>query len=70
MIGLTDQFIDVQQQAIIKLSSNSAGAIATFIGTVRNMTDRKRVVKMEFEFLKKVALTELQNILERTKNSG
>lgn len=70
MIGLTDQFIDVQQQAIIKLSSDSAGAMATFIETVRNMTDRKRVVKMEFEFLKKVALTELQNILERTKNSG
>ncbi|WP_265768034.1 molybdenum cofactor biosynthesis protein MoaE [Fodinibius salsisoli] len=66
MIKLTDQPIEVQE-AINQASSDSAGAIATFIGTVRNLTDGKRVEKLDFESYEKMALTELQNILDQAK---
>lgn len=67
MIELTDQPIDVQKM-IDKASSDKAGAIATFIGTVRNMTDGKKVVKLDFESYERMALTELRSIEEQVRD--
>lgn len=67
MIELTDQPIDVQW-VIGEASSDEAGAVSVFIGTVRNMTDGKRVVKLDFESYEKMAITEVQNIVEEAKD--
>lgn len=66
MIELTDHPIDVQR-VIDEASSDEAGAVAVFIGTVRNMTDRKRVVKLDFEAYEKMALLELEKIADQAK---
>lgn len=63
MVELTDKPIDVQQ-AIDRISSDEAGALALFIGTVRNMTDGKRVVKLDFEAYDKMAISELKKIAD------
>lgn len=66
MIELTIEPIDVQQ-VIDHASSEGAGALALFIGTVRNMTDGKRVVKLDFEAYEKMALSEMEEIAVRAK---
>jgi molybdopterin synthase catalytic subunit len=66
MIVLTSKPINVQR-AIDKASSDEAGAVAVFIGTVRNMTEGKRVVKLDFESYEKMAITELESIAEEAK---
>ncbi|GAA5522913.1 molybdenum cofactor biosynthesis protein MoaE [Aliifodinibius salicampi] len=66
MVELTDKPIDVQQM-INRVSSEKAGALALFIGTVRNMTDGKRVVKLDFEAYDKMAISELEKIVNRAK---
>lgn len=40
----------------------AAGGIDVFIGTVRNETKGKRVVRLEFEAYEKMALSEMQKI--------
>lgn len=67
MIELTDQPINVQR-AIDEASVDEAGAVAVFIGTVRDITDGKKVVKLDFESYKKMAMTELENIIEQAKD--
>jgi molybdopterin synthase catalytic subunit len=42
-----------------------AGGIVVFIGTVRNKTASKRVVRLEFEAYAPMALTEMRKIAER-----
>lgn len=63
MVELTDKPIDVQQ-AIDRVSSDEAGALALFIGTVRNMTDGERVLKLDFEAYDKMAVSELEKIVD------
>ncbi len=63
MVELTDKPIDVQQM-INRVSSEEAGASALFIGTVRNMTDDKQVVKLDFEAYDKMAISELEKIVD------
>lgn len=63
MVELTDKPIDVQQM-IKRVSSDEAGASALFIGTVRNMTDGKRVEKLDFEAYDKMAISELRKIVD------
>lgn len=42
-----------------------AGGIAVFVGTVRNQTADKRVLRLEFEAYQKMALSEMRKIAER-----
>ncbi|MDP4821874.1 MAG: molybdenum cofactor biosynthesis protein MoaE [Saprospiraceae bacterium] len=42
-----------------------AGGIAVFVGTVRNQTADKRVLRLEFEAYEKMALSEMRKIAER-----
>lgn len=66
MVALTTNPIDVQD-VISKASSEEAGAVVMFVGTVRNMTDSKEVVKLDFESYDKMAISELEKIISRTK---
>ncbi len=66
MIEVTNQPIDIMEQ-IKKVESPDAGGIDVFIGTVRNRTRQKNVVALEFEAYEKMAVSELQKIIDTTK---
>lgn len=46
------------------VSSASAGGAAVFIGTVRNQTKGKQVLRLEFEAYEPMALSEMRKIAE------
>ena len=54
-------------QVIEAVTSPNCGAIDVFIGTVRNQTQGKAVVRLEFEAYEAMALKEMQKIVERTR---
>ncbi|MBN8575492.1 MAG: molybdenum cofactor biosynthesis protein MoaE [Cytophagales bacterium] len=62
MIELTSQPIDVAR-IINAASSQAAGAVNTFIGTVRNATKNKAVTKLEYEAYEPMAVAEIQKIV-------
>lgn len=64
MIEITDQPIDVQK-IIQAASRHEAGGINTFIGTVRNQTSGKKVLRLEFEAYKPMAISEIQKIIDQ-----
>ena len=65
-VNISDQPLDVQ--AVINLvHSDSAGAIDVFIGTVRNSTKGKDVVRLEFESYDAMAVKEMQKIIYQAK---
>ena len=64
MILLTNKNIDVKQ-VIQSVESPKAGAIDVFIGTVRNQTNNKEVIRLEFEAYENMAIKELEKISER-----
>lgn len=65
MIEITDQPIDVQK-IISAASRKEAGAVNTFIGTVRNNTSGNKVVRLEYEAYEPMAISEIQKIIDRT----
>lgn len=73
MIEITDQPIDVQK-IISAASHKEAGAVNTFIGTVRNNTSGNNVVRLEYEAYEPMAISEIQKIIneaiERWKLTG
>jgi molybdopterin synthase catalytic subunit len=68
MIEITDQAIDVQQ-VINAASQNEAGAINTFIGTVRNQTYGKKVLRLEYEAYEPMAVSEIKKIVEQANEN-
>ena len=55
----------VPQIAIDYVTNEAAGGIAVFIGTVRNQTKNKNVLKLDFEAYKPMAISEMRKIAER-----
>lgn len=55
------------QKAIDFVSDDGVGGIDVFIGTVRDSTKGKKVVALEFESYEKMAITELQKILDQVQ---
>jgi len=66
MIEITDKPIDVLK-VIEAASLHEAGAINTFIGTVRNQTSGKKVLRLEYESYEPMAISEINRII---KNAG
>ena len=54
-------------QVIEAVTSPNCGAIDVFIGTVRNQTQGKAVVRLEFEAYEAMALKEMKKIIVRTR---
>lgn len=54
----------VSQDCIDFVSTESAGGVAVFIGTVRNQTKGKPVVRLEFEAYAPMAISEMRKIAE------
>ncbi len=65
-ILVTDKVLDTQ--AIIKsVEVSEGGAVNVFIGTVRNTTKGKQVLKLEFEAYEPMASMELSKIVVQAK---
>jgi len=65
-IKLSDQAL-APQACIDFVSSPIAGAIDVFIGTVREQTKGKPVVRLEFEAYEPMAVSEMRKIAEKAK---
>lgn len=63
LIQLTNNPIDVAQ-VIASVDDDAAGAVNTFIGTVRNRTDGRRVVRLEYEAYDSMALKEMEKLAD------
>lgn len=66
VITITDQPLDINQ--ITQLAhSPEAGAVNVFVGTVRGNTQKKKVVRLEYEAYEPMAVSEIQKICEAAK---
>ena len=66
LVQITDLPID--PEAVINLVKTAdSGAINVFIGTVRNKTQNREVVKLEFEAYESMAIKELNKIVSQVK---
>ncbi len=64
MIELTHEHIDVQK-VISAVETDQAGGIDVFIGAVRDATQGKKVIALEFEAYEKMAIAEFQKIIDQ-----
>jgi molybdopterin synthase catalytic subunit len=60
-IEITDQAIDIQD-VINSASSEKAGAINVFVGTVRDNSTNKKVVRLEYETFDSMAIKQLNQL--------
>jgi len=66
MIYITEAPINTQE--VIKAAqSDSAGAVNVFIGTVRNKTSERDVLRLEYEAYDAMAVKEMGKIIEQAK---
>ncbi|MGV3502400.1 MAG: molybdenum cofactor biosynthesis protein MoaE [Adhaeribacter sp.] len=63
MIAITDTPIDTQE-VIASVQDEGAGAVNVFIGTVRNQSQTKPVVQLDFEAFDSMALKKMQQLAE------
>ncbi|MCW5911825.1 MAG: molybdenum cofactor biosynthesis protein MoaE [Cyclobacteriaceae bacterium] len=66
MIELTAHPIDVSK-IIAAATAHEAGAVNTFIGTVRNHTAGREVVKLEYEAYAPMAILEIQKVIDEAR---
>ena len=67
MIALTDKPINTEE-VINAVQHDGAGAINVFIGTVRNKTQTKEVVRLEFEAYESMALKKMQELADQASS--
>jgi molybdopterin synthase catalytic subunit len=63
VIAITDTPIDTQE-VIASVQDEGAGAVNVFIGTVRNQSQTKSVVQLDFEAFDSMALKKMQQIAD------
>ncbi len=54
-----------EQACLDFVKTDDSGGIVTFVGTVRNHTKGKRVLRLDFEAYEPMAVSEMQKIAER-----
>lgn len=66
LVKITD--LPIEPEAVINLVKTvDSGAVNVFIGTVRNSTQNREVVNLEFEAYESMAIKELQRIADQVK---
>lgn len=60
----------VVEEVTNKIARREAGAITTFIGTVRELTKGKRTLHLEYEAYKPMAVKNLLKLEKKLRNSG
>ncbi|MCB0696279.1 MAG: molybdenum cofactor biosynthesis protein MoaE [Chitinophagaceae bacterium] len=63
-VKISSETLDINY-CIEQVQAPECGGIDVFIGTVRNMTNGKRVVTLEFEAYESMALKELEKLAEQ-----
>jgi molybdopterin synthase catalytic subunit len=66
MIHLTDQPIDVAA-VLASVQDDGAGAVNTFIGTVRNQSTGRRVVRLDYEAYDVMAVHQMKLVAEQAR---
>ncbi|GAA4381023.1 molybdenum cofactor biosynthesis protein MoaE [Hymenobacter koreensis] len=66
LIDLTDQPIDVAA-ALQAVQADGAGAVNAFIGTIRNQSTGRRVVRLHYEAYDAMALHQLRRVAEQAQ---
>jgi molybdopterin synthase catalytic subunit len=66
MIEITAIKID-REKVVNAACDLEAGAVCTFIGTVRSKTSDKKVVRLEYECYESMAISEINKIIEKAK---
>lgn len=66
MVKLSHEPLDVNE-VLAHVEGAEAGGVNVFIGTVRNATEGKKVVSLEFEAYEKMAVAELEKIAVAAK---
>ena len=56
------------QNCMEMVQSDAAGGVNIFVGTVRNQTKGKTVIRLEFEAYEPMAISEMRKIAERAAN--
>ena len=68
--------IEIQTEAIDhaaiteRVRSNLAGAVCTFLGTVREMTSDRRTLSLEYEAFPEMALKKLAELEDEARSAG
>lgn len=62
-IKITENQLDITE-CLTAAQDLTSGGIATFIGTVRNITKNKPVIRLEYECYQPMAIKEMQKIAE------
>ncbi|MCB2406539.1 molybdenum cofactor biosynthesis protein MoaE [Hymenobacter lucidus] len=65
-IHLTDQPIDVAA-VLASVQDDGAGAVNTFIGTVRNQSTGRRVVRLDYEAYDAMAIKQMRRVAEQAQ---
>ena len=65
-IYLTDQPIDVAA-VLASVQDDGAGAVNTFIGTVRNQSTGRRVVRLDYEAYDAMAVHQMRRVAEQAQ---
>lgn len=66
MIHLTEEPLDIAS-IIASVNSDQAGAVDVFIGTVRNKTQDRKVVRLEYEAYDSMAIREMEKVAAQVK---
>lgn len=66
MIHLTEEPLDIAN-VIASVSSDQAGAVDVFIGTVRNKTQERKVVRLEYEAYDSMAILQMEKVAAQVK---
>lgn len=66
MIAITHSELDIKAISE-QVYNDQSGAVSVFVGNVRNATHGRKVMRLEFECYEKMALLEMQKIVEAAK---
>ncbi|GAF14784.1 molybdenum cofactor biosynthesis protein MoaE [Bacillus sp. JCM 19046] len=68
MIQLTNDPIDIQA-VVNQVTDRNCGAIATFIGTVRELTNGKKTIRLEYHAYESMAIKLLKKISQEVQDN-
>ncbi|WP_160139577.1 molybdenum cofactor biosynthesis protein MoaE [Chryseobacterium sp. c4a] len=63
-IRITEDVLNINE-CLTLAQDLSSGGIATFIGTVRNVTQNKPVIRLEYECYQSMATKEIQKVIDQ-----
>ena len=66
MVSITDKPIDFNK-VVKAVHRDAAGALCLFLGTIRDKTDAKEVIRLEYDSYDSMAVLEMEKLCDRAK---